>query len=106
VTNLLRNGNKNFRLTRIKLEIEIKDSDDNSQKKEHHHEGIEIRNQRPHLRHDRGRSNRSARRTRWQDDLLFAANTADKSFCPRPPVQSRRLGLVAAAADTQKLQVK
>jgi hypothetical protein len=40
-------------------------------KKETKYERIEIHDQRPHLRNDRGRSNRSPRRTRWKDVLLL-----------------------------------
>jgi hypothetical protein len=36
----------------------------------------------------------------------FAATTAGKSFCPRPPVQSRRQNLEAAVDSTRMLSVK
>ena len=39
--------------------------------KKHDHEKIEIGDQGPHLRNDRGRSNRSPRRTRWENVLLL-----------------------------------
>ncbi len=41
------------------------------QRKEHHHERITIRDQRPHLWNDRGRSHRSPCRTRGKDILLL-----------------------------------
>jgi len=47
-------------------------------RKEHDHECIENRDQRPHLRHDRGRSNRSPGRTRWQDVLLLRRALSEK----------------------------
>jgi len=39
-------------------------------RKKHDHERIEINDQRPHLRNDRGRSHRAPRRTRWKDVLV------------------------------------
>jgi len=55
--------------------------------KEHDHERDEIRDQRPYLRNDRGRSNRDPRRARWKDVLLL-----QRTLSAEVSVHARRCG--------------
>ena len=71
-------------------------------RKDHDHERIEIRDQRPHLRHDRGRSNRFPGRTRWQDVLLLLRRLSAK-FLFTPAGAKPRLRLVAAVDSARTL---
>jgi soluble P-type ATPase len=58
--------------------------------RKHDHERIESRDQRPHLRNDRGRSHRSPSLNAMERNFTFAASTAGKNSRPHPLLQSRR----------------